>query len=253
MTLIDLRRFSGVIFETDGVLTDTARIHAATWKRAFDDFLRHRPGLTPEQARPFDVRADYLRHLDGRPRLEGARSFLADRGVLPGDAAGDDLLAELGDAKDALYLREIRRHGVAAFPAAMALLRELHRRGARIAAVSPSRNCAEVLAHAAMADMIDARVDGVDAAELDLPAMPDPAMPLLAARRLRAEPYECVLVAATDPAIEAGARGRFGLVIAVRQPVHDGPRARADCEIADLADLRVSGRVPLLVHGDAAT
>ncbi|MEV5413759.1 HAD family hydrolase [Thermopolyspora sp. NPDC052614] len=253
MTLIDLRRFSVVIFETDGVLTDTARIHAAAWKRAFDDFLRHRPGLTPEQARPFDVRDDYLHHLDGRPRLEGARSFLAARGVtLPPGPEGDATLSQLGEVKDALYLREIRHHGVAAFPSAMALVRELHRHGARQAAISPSRNCAEVLARSALADLIDARVDGTDGVTLGLPPMPDPAIPVLAAHRLRAEPYECVVVVATEPALQAAVNGRFGLVVAVRHQVrsHPGPDIRADCEIDDLAELQVSGRVPLLVHGE---
>jgi beta-phosphoglucomutase-like phosphatase (HAD superfamily) len=134
----------------------------------------------------------------------------------------------------------------------MAHVRELHRHGARLAAVSPSRNCAEVLAHAAMADLIDTRVDGVDAATLSLPAMPDPAMPALAAHRLRAEPYECVVVVATEPALRAAVNGRFGLVVAMRHPVrsHTMPDTRADCEIDDLADLKVSGRVPLLVHGE---
>jgi beta-phosphoglucomutase-like phosphatase (HAD superfamily) len=253
MTVIDLRRYSAVIFETDGVLTDTARIHAATWKRALDDFLRHRPGLTAEQTRPFHVRDDYLRHLDGRPRLDGARSFLASRGVtLPPGPETDEALAELGGVKDTLFLTEIRRHGVAAFPAAMAVVRELRRHGARLAAISPSRNCAEILAHAGMGDMFDARVDGVDAAEYGLPAMPDPAMPLRAARLLAAEPYECVVVAATGPALHAARQGRFGLVVGLRPHERPSPESGADCLLDDLAELRVSGRVPLILHGDAS-
>jgi Predicted phosphatase/phosphohexomutase len=251
MTVIDLRRYSAVIFETDGVLTDTARIHAAAWKRALDDFLRHRPDLAADQARPFHIRDDYLRHLDGRPRLDGARSFLASRGVvLPPGPEADQTLAELGDTKDTLFLAEIRRHGVAAFPAAMAVVRELRRHGARLAAISPSRNCAEILARAGMGDMFDARVDGVDAAERGLPAMPDPAMPLRAAGVLAAAPHECVVVAATEPALRAAQQGRFGLVVALRPDERPAPGTGADWVVGDLAELRVSGRVPLVVHGD---
>lgn len=250
MTVIDLRRYSAVIFETDGVLTDTARIHAAAWKRVLDDLLRRLPGLSADQARPFDVRDDYLAHFDGRPRLEGAREFLASRGIAPPD--GDDgMLAELAERKEELFLTEIRRHGVAAFPAAMALVRELRRHGARLAAISPSRNCAEILTRAGMGDMIDARVDGVTAAEAGLAAMPDPAIPLHAARQLGAEPYECVVVAATPPALQAARMGRFGLVVGVRGPAQ-APAGDADVVIGDLGELWVSGRVPLVSHGEAA-
>lgn len=254
MTVIDLRRYSAVIFETDGVLTDTARIHAAAWKRVFDDFLRRRPGLSADQARPFHIREDYLRHLDGRPRLDGARSFLASRGItLPPGPDADAELAEPGRAKDAFFLAEIRRHGVAAFPAAMALVRELRRHGARLAAISPSRNCAEVLLRAGMGGMIDVRVDGVAAGTLGLPAMPDPALPLRAARLLAAAPGECVVVAVTEPAVRAAVRGGFGLVVALRHPEHTAaaPPAGADRVIDDLAELRVTGRVPLVTHGES--
>lgn len=252
MTVIDLRRYSAVIFETDGVLTDTARIHAAAWKRVFDDLLRRLPGLSADQARPFDVRDDYLAHFDGRPRLEGAREFLASRGIAPPSGSdGEGMLAELAERKEELFLAEIRRHGVAAFPAAVALVRELRRHGARIAAISPSRNCAEILTHAGMASMIDARVDGVIAAEHGLPPMPDPAIPLRAARDLGVEPYECVLVAATAPALQAATLGRFGLVVGLRGPgqAPDASAGEADVVIGDLGELWVSGRVPLVSHG----
>ncbi|GLX01672.1 HAD-IA family hydrolase [Microtetraspora sp. NBRC 16547] len=246
MAAIDLTSFSAAILDTDGVVTDTARVHAAAWKHVFDTFLHGR-------SEPFDIRDDYLRHVDGRPRFDGIRTFLASRGLsLPEDGPpGTASVRSLAAEKDALFTAHLRRHGVAAYPGSVALLRELRRRGARIAAVSVSRHCRQVLTAAAVAHLFDEVVDGRDAGRIGLPGRPDPALLLEAARRLGVPPERTVVVENTLPGLEAARRGGFGLVIDVDR---DGTRATpsgpdrglamADLVVSDLDEVSVTGRVP---------
>ncbi|NUP82368.1 MAG: HAD hydrolase-like protein, partial [Nonomuraea sp.] len=192
MATIDLTSLRGAVFDTDGVVTDTARVHAAAWKHVFDTFLHGR-------SEPFDIRADYLRHVDGRPRLDGVRTFLAARGITlpeggPGDEPGAPTVHGLGLAKDALFVEQIDGHGVAAFPSTVTLLHELRRRGCRTAAVSASRHGRAVVSSAGLTHLFDALVDGEDAATAGLPAKPDPALFLEAARRLELPPAEVAVV-----------------------------------------------------------
>ncbi|MDR8411694.1 HAD-IA family hydrolase [Nonomuraea sp. 3-1Str] len=237
---VDLARIVAAVFDTDGVVTDTARVHAAAWKRVFDAFLRERATRYGEPFRPFDAGEDYLRHVDGRSRTDGVRGFLGSRG-LPHDP---DTVRELASRKDACFLAEIRDHGVAAFPSSVELARELRRRGVRTAVVSASRNCAEVLRAAGADGLFDVRVDGVDAARLGLAGKPDPALFLEAARRLRAAPERTAVVEDALAGVEAGRRGRFGLVVGVDRHARraDLLAAGADVVVTDLADLRLHGR-----------
>lgn len=244
MTTLDLPKIRAVVFDTDGVVTDTARVHAAAWKHVFDEFLRGRSA-------PFDIRADYLRYVDGRARLDGVRTFLASRGISlpegePWDAPGAPTVHGLGLAKDALFVEQIDRHAVAAFPSTVALLHELRRRGSRTAAVSASRHCRTIIASAGLARLFDVVVDGNDAARLALPGKPDPALFLEAARRLEVPPAETAIVEDALPGIEAGRRGGFGLVVAVDRIGHGDAlgRAGADIVVADLGELDITGRVP---------
>ncbi|MEU6721257.1 HAD-IA family hydrolase [Nonomuraea sp. NPDC046802] len=250
----DLTRLRAVVFDTDGVVTDTARVHAAAWKHVFDAFLRGRSA-------PFDVCADYLAFVDGRPRLDGVRTFLAARGISipeggPGDEPGAATVHGLGRAKDALFAEAIERHGVAAFPSTVALLHELRRRGCRTGLASASRHCRAVAASAGVLALFDVLVDGIDAAELGLAGKPDPALFLEAARRLNLPPAEVAVVEDALPGVEAARRGGFGLVVAVdRSATPDGLEhvdrapallaAGADVVVGDLADLTVLGRVPV--------
>ncbi|AQZ61799.1 Beta-phosphoglucomutase [[Actinomadura] parvosata subsp. kistnae] len=251
MTVIDLHRSTAVIFETDGVLTDTARVHAAVWKRVLDAYLRRHAERSGTPWEPFAIPGDYLRHVDGKPRIDGARDFLASRGIVLDPEKDHDVLTGMACLKDGLFLAEIRNYGVAPFPAAVSLLHELRRHGARVAAVSASRNCAEILRRAGLSGMVDARVDGVVAAEAGLAPMPDPAVLLEAARRLGAEPYESVVVACTAPALRAAANARFGLVIPLRRPSPTSGEAASGVAagaVDDLTSVRVVGRVPLFAH-----
>ncbi|MFC4059253.1 HAD family hydrolase [Planomonospora corallina] len=236
---VDLTRITAVVFDTDGVVTDTARVHAAAWKRVFDAFLRERAARYGEPLRPFDAAEDYLRHVDGRSRADGVRAFLSSRGIHP----GPETVRELAARKDARFLAEIRARGVTAFPSTAELARELRRRGVRTAAVSASRNCAEVLRAAGVDGLFDVRVDGVDTARLGLPGKPDPALFEEAARRLGAAPAETAVVEDALAGVEAGRRGGFGLVVGVDRHGRDGSplAAGADLVVADLADLRLLG------------
>ncbi|MEV5888813.1 HAD family hydrolase [Nonomuraea fuscirosea] len=236
--VIDLTVISAVVFDTDGVVTDTARGHAAAWKHVFDAFLRGR-------STPFDIRDDYLRHVDGRPRLDGIRTFLAARGIelpegAPDDEPGAPTVHGLGLAKDRLFMEQVDKYGVAAFPATVALLHELRRRGARTAAVSASLHARKLVGSAGVTHLFDLMVDGNDAALMNLPGPPDPARYLEAARRLDLPAAKVAVVVSALPGIEAGRKGGFGLVAAVTT---GGDGAGAHVAVPDLGELGVTGRV----------
>jgi HAD superfamily hydrolase (TIGR01509 family) len=239
-SVIDLTSIGAVVFDTDGVVTDTARGHAAAWKHVFDAFLRGRSA-------PFDIRDDYLRHVDGRPRVDGIRTFLASRGITlpegaPDDEPGAPTVHGLGLAKDRLFVAQVDKYGVAAFPSTVALLHELRRRGARTAAVSSSLHGRKLVTAAGVMYLFDLLVDGNDAALMNLPGKPDPALFLEAIRRLALPASKAGVVEAALPGIEAGRKGGFGLVVAVdRHGILTSQEA--DVMVSDLGELAVHGRV----------
>ncbi|GAA1644511.1 hypothetical protein GCM10009733_047020 [Nonomuraea maheshkhaliensis] len=241
--VIDLTVIGAVVFDTDGVVTDTARGHAAAWKHVFDAFLRGR-------STPFDIRDDYLRHVDGRPRLDGIRTFLASRGIelpegSPDDEPGAPTVRGLGLAKDRLFMEQVDKYGVAAFPSTVALLHQLRRRGARTAAVSASLHARKLIGSAGVTHLFDLMVDGNDATLMSLPGPPDPARYLEAARRLDLPAVKVAVVVSALPGIEAGRKGGFGLVVAVRSgpATTGGDGAGAHVVVPDLGELGVTGRV----------
>jgi len=245
--VLDLGTIDAVVLDTDGVITDTARTHAAAWKRAFDELLRERSARTGDELSPFDIDVDYPTFVDGRSREDGARGFLRSRGiVLPEHGPeGTETVESLLARKNRYFLDEVRDHGVRAFPSTVALLHTLREGGIGIAAVSASRNCGPVLRAAGVNALVDVRVDGLDAERLGLPGKPEPALFLEAARRLTVPPRRCALVEDALVGIEAGHRGGFGLVIGVdrRHRIGDAmARTGADTVVGDLADGSVSRR-----------
>lgn len=238
-----LRDTRAVVCDTDGVVADSARVHAAAWKAAFDAHLRAHPPEDPARRRPFDATEDYLRYVDGKSRLDGAAAFLAARGPLPAPAVVEAVAAE----KERLFTRQLRTHGVDAYPDAVRLLRALRRAGVPLAVVSASRHAREVLASAGVADLFDVRVDGEEAARLRLPGKPDPALFLEAARRLAVPPAGCTVVEDALAGVEAGRRGGFGLVVGVDRTAVGGTgdalrRAGADVVVHDLTELLTAFR-----------
>jgi alpha,alpha-trehalase len=244
---LSLHRLEAVVFDTDGVLTDTASVHGAAWTRLFDEYLRLRAERGQEPFRAFEE-ADYLRHVDGRPRYDGVAGFLASRGIAlpwgdPADPPDRETVCGLGNAKDRYFVTHLRDHGARAFPTSVALVRRLRERGLRTAVVSASRNMVAVLESAGLRDLFDAEVDGVEAERLGLAGKPDPAMFLEAARRLGVAPGRAAVVEDALAGVEAGRRGRFGVVVGVDRGGQAAALAErgANLVVADLGELALEG------------
>jgi beta-phosphoglucomutase family hydrolase len=231
-----------VVFDTDGVITDSARVHAAAWKTAFDAFLRAHPPDDPHQGRPFDVRDDYLRFVDGRSRLDGAAAFLASRRI---DAGAETVNAVAAD-KERLFIRRLSDEGVDAYPGTVRLVRALRAVRIKVAAVSASRHARQLLTGAGVVDLFDTLVDGGEAARLGLAGKPCPDLFLEAARRLGVPPGRAAVVEDALAGVEAGRRGGFFLVVGVdraRGPA-TGERllgSGADIVVSDLGELLDGG------------
>jgi len=239
-----LQDLDAVIFDMDGVVTETAVVHAAAWKRLFDDYLRAEAAKTGAPFVPFDAAADYERYVDGKNRYDGVRSFLESRGLdlpygSPSDAPEAETVCALGNRKDEFFLADVRENGVRPYPSTVRLIEDLRRRGVRIGLVSASRNAEEVLAGAGVRALFDEKVDGVVAAELALPGKPDPATFLEAARRLGVDPSRAAVVEDALSGVQAGHDGHFAVVVGVaRSGQHEAlGRAGADVVVSDLGEL----------------
>jgi len=233
-----------VVFDMDGVVTDTASVHARAWARMFDRFLRRRADVTGGSFSPF-TDEDYRRYVDGKPRYDGVRGFLEARGItLPEGKSSDPPDAQtvcgLGNRKDQDFLEHLRRDGVEAFPTTVELLGRLRRAGVRTAVVSASRNLDEVLAAGGVEDLFEQRVGGVEAERLGLPGKPDPAVFLEAARRLGVEPWRVAVVEDALAGVEAGRRGGFALVVGVDRTGHRSELEAAGADVVeDLGEVTV--------------
>jgi len=241
--VIDTRVVAAVLFDMDGVLTDTASVHGAAWARLFDGAL---PTLAPDRPHtPFSA-DDYRRLVDGRARIDGVEAVLADRGIaMPRgaitDPPGTTTAWALANTKNALFHTALAEVGVATFPTSVAVLDAVRAAGVPTAVVSASRNRAEVLAAAGLGDRFDTAVDGLDIEDHGLAGKPAPDTFLEAARRLGAEPEASVVIEDAVSGVAAGAAGGFGLVIGVAR--HDSPEALlaagATAVVTDLAQVTV--------------
>jgi beta-phosphoglucomutase family hydrolase len=232
------------LFDLDGVLTQTAKVHAAAWKSMFDAFLRQRAERTGEPFRAFDVIHDYDEFVDGRPRYEGVREFLRSRGIeLPQGAPDDPPTAEtvdgLGNRKNELVLEAIHKGGVQAYEGSVRYVRAAQEAGLRRAVVSSSTNCRDVLRAAGIEDLFEAVIDGVVADREHLRGKPAPDTFLAGARALDVEPPAAAVFEDALAGVEAGRAGGFGFVVGVdRTGQADALRAHgADVVVADLAEL----------------
>ena len=234
-------RLEAVLFDMDGVITDTAEAHMAAWKRLFDAYLRERDSA----AEPFSA-ADYRRYVDGKPRYDGVESFLKSRGIElpfgdPEDGPDTETVCGLGNRKNRHFREWLSENAVAVFAGSRALLDDLEGAGIRAAVFSSSRNAGDVLASAGMLERFEVKIDGEDMAEADLPGKPDPAIMLRAAERLGVAPGNCAVVEDAVSGVEAGAAGDFAKVIGVgREDVAELEEAGADLVVADLAELAVA-------------
>jgi beta-phosphoglucomutase family hydrolase len=214
-----LGRIDAVVFDMDGVVTQTAVVHFRAWKVLFDAYLAQRTDLDPSRRRPFDE-ADYRRYVDGKPRYAGVRDLLASRGITlpegaPLDPPDAETVAGLGNRKNGAFLLALQAHGVEPFPTTIEFVDRLHAVHRRVAIISASENATEVLTAAGVLDRFDAKVDGRDAMRDDLPGKPHPAVFIEAARRLGAEVSRTAIVEDAVAGVEAGDRGGFGFVLGV--------------------------------------
>jgi len=212
--------YDAVIFDMDGVVTDTAAVHAAAWKELFDAVLANRRSERTGVPEPFDVEADYRRYVDGRSREDGVATFLAARGIslptgTPEDPPDAWTVWGLAARKNELFLALLAEHGVRVFEGTLDLLRRLRAGGVPVGLVTASRNADAMLAAADLAELFSVVVDGTVAAELGLPGKPEPATFLEAARRLGVAPSRTAVVEDATAGVEAARRGGFGLVVGI--------------------------------------
>jgi beta-phosphoglucomutase family hydrolase len=232
------------LFDLDGVLTQTALVHNAAWKQTFDTFLKawsDRQGLPYV---PFDSGADYHDYVDGRARADGVRTFLASRGITlpegtPDDSPDAETVNGIGNRKNQLVLQKIKEGAVQVYPGSVDYLHSAKAVGLRRAVVSASANCKEVLEAAGIADLIEARVDGITARERHLPGKPAPDTFLYAAKLLDTPPQNCAVFEDAQAGVAAGRAGGFGIVVGVDR-VGQAEALRehgADIVVQDLSDL----------------
>ena len=208
------------LFDLDGVLTRTATVHAAAWKKMFDGYLRERAARTGEKFVPFDPVADYTRYVDGKPRYDGVRSFLAARGIeLPeggsGAPPGAETVRGLGNRKNELVLRLIREGGVEVYEGSVRYLEAARDAGLRRAVVSSSANTLDVLVTAGIEGFFEARIDGVVAEREGLKGKPAPDTFLAGAQALDVTPREAAVFEDALAGVEAGRAGGFACVVGV--------------------------------------
>jgi len=241
---VDWRQYGAVLFDLDGVLTATARVHAACWKRMFDEFLRARADREDVAFEPFDLTADYPTYVDGKPRYDGVRSFLASRGLTlpegePDDPPGRETVMGLGNRKNDLIREVLATDGVDVYEGSVRLVRHLRAAGVKTAVVSSSRNAAAVLDGAGITGLFDEVIDGNVAKARGLAGKPAPDTFLAGAAAFGVAPARAVVVEDAVAGVAAGRAGRFGLVVGVDrvgrpEALRDGG---ADVVVADLAEL----------------
>jgi len=235
---------SACLFDLDGVLTQTAKVHAAAWKQMFDSYLRERSERTGVKFVPFDPVGEYDEYVDGKPRYEGVRSFLSARGIElpdgdPNDPPGAETIHALGDRKNRIVLELIREHGVEPYEGSVRYVHAARDEGLRRAVVSSSTNCRDVLHAAGIEDLFEQVIDGVVAEHEHLHGKPAPDTFLAGARALGVEPAQAAVYEDALAGVQAGRAGHFGFVVGVdRVGQRDALAAHgADVVVSDLAEL----------------
>jgi beta-phosphoglucomutase family hydrolase len=249
------QQYQAVIFDMDGVVTQTAKVHAAAWKTLFDDLLKHDAEQHHQTFKPFDIEHDYLEYVDGKKREDGLISFLESRGIeLPMGHAEDppdkETVFGLSKRKEALFLAHLNQDGVQVYDSTISLIKTLRENHVKTAIISASRNCEMVLKKAGVLDLFDTRVDGIVAEKLKLPGKPKPDIFLEAARRLNVPPEKAVVVEDAIAGVQAGHAGGFGLVIGVNRSKHAAELKKqgADVVVNDLSQVIFSQNKDSCVH-----
>jgi beta-phosphoglucomutase family hydrolase len=240
--------FSAVIFDLDGVITQTALVHSAAWKKMFDEFLQHWSSKTNTPFHPFDHERDYLPYVDGKPRYKGVQSFLEHRGIgipygTPEDSPEMETVCGLGNRKNQVFNEVLDRDGVEVYRTTVALIDQLLQDGIKIGVASSSKNCKAVLQAAGLLDRFQTRVDGEVSAELGINGKPEPDIFTVAADNLGVPYDQAVVVEDAVSGVQAGRKGNFGLVLGIaREGNHKALKQNgADIVVDDIGDIGYEG------------
>ncbi|HDN85777.1 MAG: trehalose-phosphatase [Candidatus Omnitrophota bacterium] len=208
--------FEAIVFDLDGVVTQTAHLHFQAWKQTFDEYLRFKE---KENFKEFTEK-DYLEYVDGRPRYDGVKTFLSSRGIQiswgePSDSSGEETICGLGNKKNAIFKNLLESKGAKKYPTTVELIKRLKERGVKIGVASSSKNCRAILNSTQIINLFDTYVDGIVSQQFSLKGKPEPDIFLLASKNLEASPSKTVVVEDANSGVEAGRNGGFGLVIGV--------------------------------------
>jgi alpha,alpha-trehalase len=237
--------FDAIIFDLDGVITQTAKIHAKAWKQAFDFFLLEYGKDTGTRYKPFEMK-DYVAYVDGRPRYDGVINFLESRSIqlpygTPDDAPDKETICGLGNQKDLLFHKYLKEEKVELYPTSIELIKDLLSKGFKIAVVSSSKNCHAILENVGISHLFAVQIDGNVAQQLKLAGKPAPDIFLQAAKELEVEAQRAAIVEDSRAGVQAGKLGKFGCVIGVdRQNQADAlAKEGADVIVSDLGEVEV--------------
>lgn len=244
---MDSLHFEAVIFDLDGVITKTAQVHSAAWKKMFDTYLQQRSERYGEPFREFSHQEDYLPYVDGKPRYQGVESFLISRGIelpfgTPDDPPEMETVCALGNRKNIAFNEVLEEQGVEVFGSTVSLIHDLKQRGIHIAVASSSKNCRSVLERAGLDSLFETRVDGEVSAELGLKGKPNPDIFTTASDRMGIGYDRSVVVEDAVSGVQAGKAGNFGLVIGIAREHNETELSRggADLVVKDLSELTVN-------------
>ncbi|MGP0594353.1 HAD family hydrolase [Nitrospira sp. T9] len=237
-------KFDAVLFDLDGVLTATAKVHAICWKKMFDEYLLNRASRSGEPFQPFEIATDYRLYVDGKPRFDGVRDFLRSRGIelpegTPADSPQIETVCGLGNHKNEMINAVIESNGVEVYEGSIALVRRIRKEGIEVAVVTSSQNCDVVLKAAGIGSLFNVKVDGNVIHNENLSGKPAPDAFLAAAKKLGVDPKRSVVVEDAISGVQAGRDGGFGLVIGVARK-GDSEELRqhgADIVVKDLGEL----------------
>lgn len=234
--MITKKDYDAALFDLDGVITRTAKVHATAWKELFDGFLEKKAQQDNSDWTPFDPVHDYQEYVDGKPRYEGVKSFLKSRKIElpwgdPSDPPGYDTICALGNMKNTFFQKNLKKLGVEIFDDAVFYIKKIRSEGFKTAVVSSSKNCSAVLETAGLSSLFDEQVDGIVSERTGLKGKPDPDIFIEAAKRLDVAPARSVVFEDALSGVEAGRRGNFGLVVGVDRTGHGDELVRKGAHI----------------------
>ncbi len=242
--VINPELYDAVLFDLDGVVTRTAETHASAWKKLFDEYLKKKSDTNDYIS--FDLKDDYIKHVDGKPRYKGVKDFLTSRSIeLPhgsiNDGPGEETICGLGNRKNQIFSDLLKKEGVKVYESTIDLIKQFRKNGLKTAIVSSSKNCHQVLVAAGIEDLFETRVDGLVSESLGLAGKPEPDIFLEAAKRLDAPVDRCVVVEDALSGVAAGEKGGFGMVIGVNRldQAEQLKQKGAEIVVSDLSEIQV--------------